>query len=314
MNVQQLKYYVELCKYKSFTKASDHLFISQQGLSMAIIRLETEFSCKFFERTPRGLLLTGEGEFFLERAKSFLELYDQCEKYFHSCAGKNEAFDLAVAQGSLGEFGAYCIKGFLDSHTQYRVNVREYQDRACDMAVDNMDAEVGLGIEPMDDGRFEHHQIFTCRAGLVLRKDHPLAKAGYQEIPSSCLQGLSLVTVDERMKTADYLLDELKKEGIIPRVRFRVGEIIGVHRLAMENIGAGLTNMSITKSLDTPNTVTIPLADPKFVWAVDLFKRKGAALSPAAEAFYQYMLSLAPITGVKPAAPDELEDFYSQGL
>ncbi len=54
MNIQQLKYYLEICKCRSFSKAADNLYISQQGLSMAVIRLESEFSCKLFIRTPRA--------------------------------------------------------------------------------------------------------------------------------------------------------------------------------------------------------------------------------------------------------------------
>lgn len=309
MNIQQLKYFVELCKYQSITTAANHLFISQQGLSMAIIRLETEFNCKFFNRTPHGLILTEDGKYFLDRARGFLDTYDQCIRHFeHSRSGEN-AFRLAVAQGTLGEFGAYCIGKYKDQYPDYFLRVKEYQDRACDMALENMDAELAFGIWPFDDRKFEHIPVFEARAGLVLRTDHPLAREGLKEIPSSKLQDLQLITVDERMKTADFLLQKLEKKGIKPRVRLRVGEIIGVHRLAMEGLGAGLTNMSITKVLNTPNTVTIPLEDPEFVWRADIVRRRGEKLGENAETFWKFVVGMAPLKNLKPVGPGELEDY-----
>lgn len=48
LNIQQLKYFDGICKWGSFSKTAKNLYISPQGLSMAIMRLEDEFSCRLF--------------------------------------------------------------------------------------------------------------------------------------------------------------------------------------------------------------------------------------------------------------------------
>jgi DNA-binding transcriptional LysR family regulator len=82
MDIKQMRYFVEICKCKSFSMAADKLFISQQGLSMAILRLEAELNCKLFKRTARGLTLTEHGEFLLPKAKDILRMFDLCEEHF----------------------------------------------------------------------------------------------------------------------------------------------------------------------------------------------------------------------------------------
>ena len=61
MNLEQLKYFEEICRSGSISKAAENLYISQQGLSMSMQRLEDHFSCKLFERDSRGMKPSEDG-------------------------------------------------------------------------------------------------------------------------------------------------------------------------------------------------------------------------------------------------------------
>ena len=45
MEINQIRYYIEVCSCGSISRAAEKLHMSQQGLSMAIRRLETELGC-----------------------------------------------------------------------------------------------------------------------------------------------------------------------------------------------------------------------------------------------------------------------------
>ena len=62
LNIQQLKYFDEFASGAAFQRQPKNLYISPQGLSMAIMRLEDEFSCRLFQRNSNGVVLTPEGE------------------------------------------------------------------------------------------------------------------------------------------------------------------------------------------------------------------------------------------------------------
>ena len=50
MTLLQLQYFRELGKTLHYTKAAEHLHISQPGLSYSISELEKELGCKLFEK------------------------------------------------------------------------------------------------------------------------------------------------------------------------------------------------------------------------------------------------------------------------
>ena len=51
MTLQQLRYIVEINRYRSFAKAADACGISQPTLSAMLVKLEEELDVKIFERT-----------------------------------------------------------------------------------------------------------------------------------------------------------------------------------------------------------------------------------------------------------------------
>lgn len=76
MQVESLRYFIELARAGSFYGAAKSTFISQQGLNKAISSLEAELGYKLVERSRRGVRLTNEGEVLLKHAKRIVDTYD----------------------------------------------------------------------------------------------------------------------------------------------------------------------------------------------------------------------------------------------
>lgn len=57
MNLHSLRYFVEVAKTLSFTKASKNLFISQPGISQQIHLLEKQLGVALLNRTTRKVEL-----------------------------------------------------------------------------------------------------------------------------------------------------------------------------------------------------------------------------------------------------------------
>ncbi|WP_423126585.1 LysR family transcriptional regulator [Gaoshiqia sp. Z1-71] len=76
MNINQLKYFIELARNKSFSKSANRLNISQPALSLQIRKLEEEFEYQLIDRTKKPLALTAEGELFYEKALKIIQLVE----------------------------------------------------------------------------------------------------------------------------------------------------------------------------------------------------------------------------------------------
>ena len=62
MQLESLRYFVEVAQTNSITKASQNMFLSQQGISRSIQQLEQELECTLLIRGQKGVSLTEEGE------------------------------------------------------------------------------------------------------------------------------------------------------------------------------------------------------------------------------------------------------------
>lgn len=63
MNLQQIKYFLELADDLHFWKTSEKVFITQSALSRQIKSLENELGLQLFERDKRNVKLTVRANF-----------------------------------------------------------------------------------------------------------------------------------------------------------------------------------------------------------------------------------------------------------
>ena len=84
LNLQQLKYVLEVAEKGSMNEAAKSLYISQPRLSQAINELEKEIKMPLFIRTNRGVTVTNEGSEFLGYARQVLQQFNMLEEKYLS--------------------------------------------------------------------------------------------------------------------------------------------------------------------------------------------------------------------------------------
>ncbi len=123
MNLLSIEYFVTIAEYKSFTRASDHLFVSQQALSEHIKKLEEELGCPLFKR-GRSLILTPAGEIFLEGSKKMLEARDQMLFDISQLTQvSSDQITIAVATFDTPPFLSDLLFDFQTAYPQYRFSI-----------------------------------------------------------------------------------------------------------------------------------------------------------------------------------------------
>ncbi len=75
MEFKQLEMFVAVAEERNVQRAGDRVFRTQQAVSMAIARLETEIGSKLFDRRMR-FSLTEKGETLYGYARQLLQLRD----------------------------------------------------------------------------------------------------------------------------------------------------------------------------------------------------------------------------------------------
>jgi len=77
MDLHQLYIFTKVVEHRSFSKAAEHVYLSQSTVSSHIHSLEKMFNVTLFDRVGRESVLTPHGERLYEWALKLLELKDQ---------------------------------------------------------------------------------------------------------------------------------------------------------------------------------------------------------------------------------------------
>ena len=111
------KTFYAVAQNKSFSKASEEIYISQPAISYSINKLEKQLGVKLFYRTTKGALLTPEGEElfgFVKTAYEYIYLGEQ------SIRNSKELISGTIRIGvptHIGDF--YLTKKVKDFHSKY---------------------------------------------------------------------------------------------------------------------------------------------------------------------------------------------------
>lgn len=101
MNLTHLKYAVTIANTMSINKAAEELSVGAPALSRAVKELETSLGITLFDRSPKGMFLTPDGELFIKYAKKILKEIDDVEEVFKDeTFEKREQFSISVPRAS----------------------------------------------------------------------------------------------------------------------------------------------------------------------------------------------------------------------
>ena len=78
MDIRHLKYFIAISEEPSLSAAAVRLRVAQPSLSQHVIKLEEELGVPLITRSPRGIMLTEEGQLLARHARDICRSLDKC--------------------------------------------------------------------------------------------------------------------------------------------------------------------------------------------------------------------------------------------
>lgn len=126
MDIESLRYFQYIAKYKNITKAAQHFYVNQSTLSRQIMGLEQELGVTLFMRDNRRLELTEAGEVFYRECGIFIKHMEVIIRKTQS-VGKGDSGTLRlVTPGNLNNILPQSISSFRESFPDAHLLVESY--------------------------------------------------------------------------------------------------------------------------------------------------------------------------------------------
>lgn len=281
------KIFCEVAKFGSFSKAAKSLYMTQPAVSQAIMQLESELEIRLFTRTPRGVVLTNEGEILFEYANSAINLINVGEKKI--IESKNlMAGELRIGVGDT--ISRYFLLPFLEEfHSKYpKIKLKVINRTTLELTDLLKSGEVDVAIcnLPVKDSTLEImelmdiHDIFVCGEKYKDRISIPLSFNEIADLPLILLEPKS----NSRLYVEKYMLSKGVK--IEPEIE------LGSHDLLLEfariNLGISCVVKEFSKEyLKNKLIYEVKLCEEIPKRAIGVCFLKTVSLSSAATKFVQ---------------------------
>lgn len=267
MTLQQLQYAITVAETGTITEAAKKLYISQPSLTNAIHELEKEMNLVIFQRTNKGILLSGEGEEFLGYARQVLEQASILEDKYKGNGGGKKQFCVSTQHYS------FAVNAFVDlikeyGQEEYDFSLRETQTYEIIEDVAHMRSEIGILFlndfnetvlrKILKTNDLEFHELFVAKPHVFISRKHPLADR--QVITNQELEAYPYLSFEQGEHNSFYFSEEIfstseRKKNI--RVR---------DRATLFNLLIGLNGYTvcsgvIDKKLNGKDIIAVPLQD-----------------------------------------------------
>ena len=214
MDFKQIEAFVNVVKYKGFSKAAAATFLTQPTISSHINALENELNLHLIDRNRKESLLTSEGRVFYNYALSMLNMRSQAifavQNYALNINGVVEIQTSSVP----GEYIVLdIIAAFKREYPDVRFELEQSDSSRVMENILNHKGEIGFTGVKMNNG-LVYHPIMRDRAVLITPDNDKFRDMKGKAISLKTLVGEPFVLREWGSGTRDSFEKELTDKGI----------------------------------------------------------------------------------------------------
>lgn len=265
MNIEQLKYIVEISNAGSLKTAAKKVNISLPALSQSVTKLEKELNVEIFHRTRKGSYPTAEGKVLIQKANDVLEklqeFYDHAESFTHTLKGK---LKIATFPGPL-DLLADQITLYKKDFPFIKASIEEDNSQHIIEKIKKEEVDIGFIIYNDEDIRKNKnilfHKLYDGCMVVAVNKQSPLANNTYitekmlENQPIILYNDHSILDFMQNLDTLENNMEILFTTNNVETIRY------ALERNTAINIGYDYAFKTITGLANNNSYVTLPFVD-----------------------------------------------------
>ena len=282
MEIQQLYYYMELCKQKNFTEAGYVCNMTQGALSKQIRKLENELGITLIRRNTRKFELSKEGEIFLSYAKKMTGTYEEMLKNVQ----KNQEIKIGCMPVLAPYHFARLVADFRKEYPDIKLVIDERIASEIQENSDRYDFLILRENMMEDQKKFRFSQLYDDKLCAVLYEKHPLY--GRDRLQLKELKDDVFIFPERGSGSYEVFYKSCEKAGFEPKIAFEFPQANTIMSFVSEGVGVTITFSTVYREAKCAGVKMIPLED-ELHSVISLFYRKNKPLDYAKKQFLNYV-------------------------
>ena len=282
MEIQQLYYYMELCKQKNFTEAGYACNMTQGALSKQIRKLENELGITLIRRNTRKFELSKEGEIFLSYAKKMTGTYEEMLKNVQ----KNQEIKIGCMPVLAPYHFARLVADFGKEYPDIKLVIDERIASEIQENSDRYDFLILRENMMEDQKKFRFSPLYDDKLCAVLYEKHPLY--GRDRLQLKELKDDVFIFPERGSGSYEVFYKSCEKAGFEPKIAFEFPQANTIMSFVSEGVGVTITFSTVYREAKCARVKMIPLED-ELHSVISIFYRKNKPLDYAKKQFLNYV-------------------------
>lgn len=274
MEINSLKYFIQIYHDRNLTKSAAKLFITQQALSRTIIKMERELGGPLFHRNSRGVKPTELAEYIYPKALAIWgNMIDLKEGLPDPKQPGPVTLRMGFSPGTLQFMGVERLLDFLKRFEDIHFQLSEYSDIVCQEKVLDGSIEAAITLKVENEHQLGFTRLMQDNIVAVVNRQNPLAC--YSAIDLQQLAGQPLIMLDDTFQIQHLMMNIFRDKGIEPHIVTRINHDLSVaFDLVSLNRGIFVFVAGLSQIREYGNLLLIPLREDNAKWEIGLMTRK----------------------------------------
>jgi len=294
MNMDQLRTFHKIAVTGGFTRAARELFLTQSAVSQQIRNLEAEIDGRLFDRSGRGIRLTGEGEILLAYTQRLFDLHEEIERLFGNLRTLKKG---KVTVGATAVIGTYFMPAAISAYH------RQYPGIDIDLRMGNseqilrmiLEREVDLGIAGMirKQESLEGIPIHREELFFVCAPQNPLATL--ESVPLAEISNYPFIWREKGTQTLEIIKRWFRENtrGDFPHQNLSLANMEAAKRIVGEGYGTTVIPATAARTeIEAGRLRRLPVTAFELFVSYGLFYPRDRPLSRASVAFLETLAGI----------------------
>ena len=292
MELRELRSFCTAARFRSMTKAAQHLNLGQPTVTTHIKKLEVELGTVLFDRVRRPIQLTASGKALADLATPLVEGIDSLAA-MTSQAEEQQPVHVASTPDIITHTLLRVVSVFIGRFPDVHFHIRSRTRAEVLRVVAEGEADIGIIEHPERDEAFEFQGLFVYERVLITPLKHPLL-----EEPLSSLDQIAawpLILMESGTYTREILEEQFKRRGVAYDVAMTLDSMDMIKRYVALGLGVSVGPRLAIEEVDQLNLGVVSLANFLPVDQAGIVTLRGRRQSTPTENFIAVMRdTLAP--------------------
>lgn len=284
MEIRQLKYFMAVAEFKSFTKATKQLYVSQPALTKAIRSLESELEVPLLIYSNKSMELTSYGELLYAYCRPLLIQFEEIKNSIRGQASLQRGrlriglppliSTLVVPQ---------IIESFITAYPGIQLEIRQGNAVEIQKMVRDNIIDTGFTIYPIIASDFDIIDVMQGPQVIIVSKDNPLAEKDTAKLWD--LRNNNFILLDKNYMSYDQIIAACRRENFYPNISMELSNWDLIVRMVGRNLGVGILPKPIVEAYPIDSIKCITIESQIDPWRVAIITKQTKIEVPAVMCF-----------------------------